>query len=160
MFEKYSLKIPYLSRRAGPGSVDQDRLACLLVECEELDGPGHCAGVDPGEQPGPLPVEAGVHRGAGVVVTVTLPAPQAVADTAVSVGLIGLVLPVPGPVPVQFVGPVVPGEAPLPQPVRQLETAVPGLRHKPTNPQPLYLAPPASTQGRVLRPVYLPTALR
>ena len=53
--------------------------------------------IDPGEELGPLPVEAGLHRGA-VVVVVVLQVPQTVA--------------VPRPSPVKLVSPVMPREAP------------------------------------------------
>ena len=76
----------------------QHRLAGVGVEVEVVRGAGHGCGVGAGVGAHGVRVEAGLQRGARVVIIV----PEA--EEAVAV---------PGPVAVQLVGPVVPAVAPL-----------------------------------------------
>ena len=105
----------------------QHRLAGVGVEVEVVRGAGHGCGVGAGVGAHGVRVEAGLQRGARVVIIV----PEA--EEAVAV---------PGPGAVQLVGSVVPAVAPPRQPtVRELQAAVPGLRDEARHAEPLDLPP-------------------
>ena len=105
----------------------QHRLAGVGVEVEVVRGAGHGCGVGAGVGAHGVRVEAGLQRGARVVIIV----PEA--EEAVAV---------PGPGAVQLVGSVVPAVAPPRQAtVRELQAAVHSLRDEARHAEPLDLPP-------------------